>query len=483
MIVKEVKNGVVTVKAIKYSAIQSTRGGQFVKRKKPVKGVSSLLLIALSGVIVSGCGTTNATSTNGSGQSKANASGSFDKGPLTITMWVNPPAVSVVQKINSEFEQKYGVKVNLETAANDAAGYTTLQQTSVQAGTADIMAIQPFDPMPQKMTSNNLSTIQEWAVHNVFMPLNGEPWFSQFNNSDLSAAAYNGKDYGLVTGVYQTGLFYNKTIFQRYNLTVPTTYNQFVTVCKTLKSHNITPVWTGIANGASFYLEFMMYPFMQDALASSLGSASASQALASGQVKWTDANMVKAFTREKEFASNYLEKNYAGENWQQMPGAFAAGKAAMLLDGSWDIPSVLQANPSMQIGYFPIPGSNTSANNNSVSNPDLTWTILNNSKHKALAEKWLAFFASSSIYNQYVKATGISPSESGTFSSTTGSVMGDWFGKGRVINQTADWIIPSGPFYMQSNNFWSEQLRMLQGSISPTELAQQYQKSQNQASS
>lgn len=440
-----------------------------MKGKKLVKTVAPLAVLALaSGLVVSevDAGTTG-NAIHGSG----NASASTDNGPLTITMWVNPPAVSAVQKIDKEFEAKYGVKVNLLTAANDQAGYTTLEQTSVQGGTADIMAIEPFEPMPQKMTTDNMSVVQEWAANHVFAPLNGQPWLSKFNKNDLSAAAYQGKDYGLVTGVYQTGIFYNKAIFKKYNLKVPTTYAQFINVCKTLKSHGVTPIWTGIGNGATFYLEFMMYPLMQDLLASSLGNASASAALAAGKIKWTNPKMITAFTEEKQIASNYLENNYAGENWQQMPGEFVAGKSAMLLDGSWDLASVLQANPKMQIGYFPLPGSNVASDNNSVSNPDLTWVVLNNSKHKALAEKWLQFFSSPNIYSQYVDATGISPSESGTFKSNAATIMGKWFGKGRVINQTADWLIPNGPYYLQSNNFWSEQLKMLQGSVSPAKLS------------
>ncbi|KYP79859.1 ABC transporter substrate-binding protein [Ferroacidibacillus organovorans] len=446
--------------------------------KKFRKTLSPILLAALSGVVLAGCGTTTQATSNPPAQSNV----SSDKGPLKIIMWVNPPAVAAVQKIDSEFEHKYGVKVQLQTTANDTAGYQTLQQTAVQAGTADIMAIQPFDPMPQKMTSNNLTNVQQWAINHIFMQLNHEPWVSSFKASDLNAAAYKGKYYGLVTGVYQTGLFYNKAIFAKYHLQAPATYSEFLNVCNVLKSHGVTPVWTGLAGGATGYVQFMMYPFMQDLLAPSLGSASASQALASGKVKWTDPKMIETFKREQSFAANDLESNYAGENWQQMPGEFAAGKAAMLLDGSWDLASVLQANPKMQIGYFPIPGSNTASNNQSVANPDLTWVVLNNSKHKSLAEKWLAFFASKNIYNQYVQMTGISPSENGNFTSKTAAIMGTWFGTGRVINQTSDWLIPSGPYYLQPNNFWSEQLKMLQGGITPAKLAQEYQQSQNQAS-
>jgi raffinose/stachyose/melibiose transport system substrate-binding protein len=249
-----------------------------------------------------------------------------------------------------------------------------------------------------------------------------------------------------------------------------------------LEAHHITPVWTGISGGATFYLEFMMFPLMQDLISPSLGSTDLSDALATGKVKWTDPRMVTALEEEKTIASNYLEDNYAGQNWQQMPGDFASGKAAMLLDGSWDISSVLQANPKMQIGYFPLPGSNTAADNQPVSNADLTWVVLNNSKNKALAEKWLSFFATPSIYSQYVDATGISPSESGSYTSATAKIMGKWFGQGRLIQQTPNFLLPSGPYDLQPTNFWNEQLKMLEGGISPAALAQEYQNAQNQVS-
>lgn len=433
----------------------------------------ALATVGLLGSVLAGCG-------SGAGASTASQS-TNNQGPLKIIMWVNPPAVEAVNKIDSEFEKKYGVKVELQTEANDTAGYVALQQTAVQGGTADIMAIQPFEPLPYKANANSLSSTQEWAMHHVFVSLNGQPWLSSFRQSDLNAAAYNGQDYGLVTGVYQTGIFYNKAIFAKYHLSVPTTYSQFLSVSQTLKDHGITPVWTALGNGATFYLEFMMFPLMEDQLAPSLGSTPVSTALASGQVPWTDPRMITTFSREHAFASQYLESNFAGQNWEQMPGAFAAGKAAMLLDGSWDLPSVLQANPKMQIGYFPFPGSNNPRDNQSIANPDLTWVILNNSPHKALAEKWLAFFASKPIYSQYVQITGISPSEYGSYSSPAASIMGPWFGTGRVIQQSPNFLIPSGPYYLQPTNFWSTQLEMVQGTISPQQLAQDYEQSQKQA--
>ncbi len=433
------------------------------------KKLSPIAALALSGSVLAAWGPATMAASH-------HAAGTSNK-TLKIIMWVNPPAVAAVNKIDAAFQKKYGVKVQLETAANDQAGYGALQQTAVQGGTADIMAIEPFDPMPYKQNTTTLSSVQEWAEHGVFAPLNGQSYLSHFSKTDLGAAAYKGKDYGLVTGVYQTGLFYNKAIFAKYHLAVPSTYNQFVQLSKKLKSHGVTPVWTGIGNGATFYLEFAMFPLMLD----QLPQYSVSSALASGKLKWTNPAMITTFAHERAFFSNDVEKNFAGQNWQQMPGDFAAGKAAMLLDGSWDLPSVLKANPHMKIGFFPFPGSNKAANNQPVANPDLTWTVLNNSKNKGLAEKWLAFFASKPEYSQYVSMTGISPSEMGSYHNQDATIMGKWFGVGRVIQQSPNFLVASGPNYLQPTNFWSEQLNMVQGQVSPKALAKVYQSAQQQA--
>ncbi len=463
-----------------------------MKVKKFRRTLASVSVLTISGAILAGCGTgtpssnsssssSSSAGSNQTGNSASTTSTGSNKGTLKIIMWVNPPAVAAIQKIDAEFTKKYGVQVDLQTTANRTTNYAAAEQTAVQAGSADIMAIEPVQPLPQKVNSNTLSQEQEWAINKVFMPLNNQPWVSKFNQADLAAAAYNGQDYGLVTGVYQTGVFYNKAMFKKYNLQVPTTYNQLIQISKTLKSHGVTPAWDGLGGGVIQWLQFIMYPLMMDELAPQLNGASADQALASGRIKWTDATMLKVFQREQQYASNYLEPNYAGQDWQQMPGAFAAGKSAMLFDGSWDVASVLKANPNIQVGYFPFPGSNTAANNKSVLNADLTWVVLNSSKHKTLAEEWLNFFASKPIYSQYVQMTGISPSENGTFTSATQQIMGKWFGTGRLIQQSANFLIPSGPYYLQPTNFWATQLKMTQGGMTPAQLAQDYQTSQNQA--
>ena len=69
----------------------------------------------------------------------------------------------------------------------------------------------------------------------------------------LEQGTYNGKVYGLpVLNVAISGIYYNKEMFEQYNLEVPTTISDLEKVCDTLVENGITPFalanaskWTG----------------------------------------------------------------------------------------------------------------------------------------------------------------------------------------------------------------------------------------------
>ncbi len=408
------------------------------------------------------------------GLAVASPAGAATKQVINLITWVNPPAVTVLKKINAEFEKANpGYTVNYQTTADVSGGYATMQQTAVQGGTADIMGTFPFQPLPFNMSQNNLTPTQLWAVHNVFAPLNGQPWVKNFNPSVLSGDMYKGKLYGLVTGVYQQGVFYNKAIFAKYHLVPPKTYNGLIHTAQVLAAHHVTPFFDGLQNVGPLYLMFITNPLMQDIWMPKVGNVNT--ALWTNKTKWTDPAFIKVMVRERAIMK-YLEPNFTGVPWQAMPGAFANGKAAMLLDGSWDLASVAQANPHMKMGYFPLPGSNNPKLNQSLLQPDLTFVVLNNSPHKAAALKWLDFFASPKIYAQYVDATGISPSRvGGAYSSAASRALGPWFGKGVMLDRIFPQLPGSGSYYVQPKNWWQLQLEMYQGKYTPQKVASMYQ--------
>ena len=419
-----------------------------LERNRHARAGTAALVLLVVVALAAACSSSGSSGNSSSGQT------------LKIITWVNPPAVKALQQIDAEFEKANpGVKVDLGTAENVNGPYKTMLQQTVDA---------------TKVTSTNVTYWQTYTMHGVFAPLNGQPFLKDYKSGALAAETYQGKTYGVVSGEYQEGVFYNKKIFAQYHLSPPTTYTQFLTLLKTLKSHGVTPMWLGLGAVGPVYLQFLYYNLI-DSVWQPTVSGNLATGLENGSVKWTSPAFTQAMTEEKALAQ-YLEPGYQGEAWQGMPGAFADGKAAMLLDGSWDLASVQAANKSTQVGFFPLPGSNTAADNKSELQNDLTFSVLNGSPHKALAMKWLAFFSKSNIYKQYVDTTGISSSQnSGTFSSFSSQVLGSWFGKGDYYTSYYPVLSDTDSYWDQPANWPTLQQDVISGTKTPAQVEQLYQ--------
>jgi raffinose/stachyose/melibiose transport system substrate-binding protein len=418
--------------------------------------------------------TAAACSSGSSGGSGASGSGN---GTLKIITWENPPTISVFKQINAEFEKANpGIKVSLQTAANVNGPYKTMAQQAVNSSSADIITDNfPFQPLPPNPSQSNETPVQYWGTNGAFAPLNGQSFLNSYTPAANATQTYQGKTYGLVSGAYQEGVFYDKDTFAKYHLSAPTTYNQFLTVLKTLKKNGQQPLYTATGGVGPVYLQFLYYEAIADLWYPSAPGGDLAGDLLKGTVKWTDPKFVQAMSEEKTVAS-YLEPNYTGIPWQSMPGDFANGKGAMLLDGSWDLAQVQQANPKKHVGFFPLPFSNTAADNQPFVQNDLTFYVLSHAPNQPAAMKWLQFFSQPNIYAQYVNATGISSAQtSGTFTGYAAQAMGQWFGKGVNVSKAFPTMSPSNGSNDQTSTWPNLQLQVIQGKLTPQAAAAKYQ--------
>lgn len=410
------------------------------------------------------------------------SSGSGGKTTVKIITWVNPPAVAAFKKINAEFEKKYpDIHVQLSTAENVNGPYATLLRTSVSSASADIvMDNHQMQPFPLKVTRDNLNPAQFYASQGVFLPLNDQPALKNLAPAAKQAMTYKGDVQGLLSGHYDWIVFYNKATFAKYGLTAPTTYNDFLKVCETLKSHGVTPIWLGSGGAPQYVSDFLTVPLMGEQWLPNVPGKDLARALETGQTKWTDPHFTEALNREKTI-SQYLEKSYTGEQWQGMPTAFAGNKSAMLLDGSWDLASIQKANPKIQVGSFPLPGSDNPADNQPIVANDLWLAVVkkavSNSKVKAATLKWLNFFASKPIYAQYVNMTGISASIPGTYTGYAAKVLGKYFtSTSNALPAVLPTLGTNQGYWTQEANFPTAQINLLTGDSSVSEVQNNYAK-------
>jgi ABC-type glycerol-3-phosphate transport system substrate-binding protein len=148
-------------------------------------------------------------------------------------------------------------------------------------------------------------------------------------------------------------VFYNKKIFAKYNLQVPKTWNELMTVVKTLRAANVTPM--EMAGGDTTLGNI---PLSGIITADVLGADPTwVQDKYAGKVKFTDSDFVSAVQKYRDlitagaFDPGALGVAYADANTQ-----FLAGDAAMYPMGSWLIGSITPAQAA-DFGTFLLPSS------------------------------------------------------------------------------------------------------------------------------
>lgn len=328
-------------------------------------------------------------------------------GTLRILIHQNKPFVDYMNATLPKFSQKYP-NIKVELSVVNTADQAKSIQTRLAAKDLDLYeTASGFTNAPQSYMKNvsDPGWLTQIKAGN-FVDLSNQPFIKNYDPNALKdASSYNGGIYSLTTGRYAySGVFYNKDIFQQNNLKVPTTWAEFTAVADALKAKGIAPMTAGgkdiwpIGAVADSGLLLSQYPDPKALV----------EGLWTGKIKFTDPASETFFARGAQYLS-YFEKGVNQIDYATAPGRFASGKAAMYPGGTWDAPTILQANPKMNLGYFPFPGSDDpSANKTLAGKYDVAWFVPTSGNTDA-ALKFLNFFSEKENYQAYVNAVGILP--------------------------------------------------------------------------
>ena len=337
---------------------------------------------------------------------------------LNIFVHTEPAIDAVLQKIDSAFEkQNPGVTVSLQTVpSNDleADQATRLAAKEIDLTEGPFLGIDA-EPNPAYVTGPESSFVTGVKAGD-WVDLSGQPFLKNFEPGVLDNLKTDGKLYAVPSGLdYYTGVFYSKAIFAKYHLSIPRTWEQFLTVCKSLKADGVSPLLIG---GKDTWPAGLVMQAVVHALYTYPQQEAFVKGLWEGQPLLTSPKAVEVLDRIKTIYS-YVTANFPGIAYAEVPSLFADGQAAMMPDGTWDQPIIQAANPKFQFGYFPLPAGDTAASNAYLGGKlDISYSIPANSKNIPLAEKWLALYSSPKWYQQYIKASGFIPVEPNTQSTS-----------------------------------------------------------------
>ena len=149
--------------------------------------------------------------------------------PATITVWSWAPQTVTVAKA---FMAKYpSVKVNVVNAGTNTTEYTKLQNVIKAGSGAPDLAQVEYYALPQLALQNGLADLSAMNVASLS---------AQFTTSVWGSVSVGGKVYGIPQDSAPMAMFYRTDVFQKFGLTVPKTWDEYVADAKKLHAADPT---------------------------------------------------------------------------------------------------------------------------------------------------------------------------------------------------------------------------------------------------
>ena len=197
-----------------------------------LKRLSALLL---SATILMGCGSTGQSTSDSStsSQSQSEIVTKIDK-PVEITFWhaMNQHLESTLKRLTDKFMAE---NPNIKVTLQNQSSYPELQQKI----TATSASPKNLPTMTQAYTSWVYDQINDGLVLDLKPYIENEE--IKFDNYEdiveglRKGPTIDGKIYGIPFNKSTEIMWYNKPLFEELNLQVPTTYEEFANVAKTIK--------------------------------------------------------------------------------------------------------------------------------------------------------------------------------------------------------------------------------------------------------
>lgn len=212
-------------------------------------------------------------------------------------------------------------------------------------------------------------------------------WYNSFYPTMFKDLQYEGYDgiWGIPFKTYTILLYYNKDIFQKYNIIPPKTFDELLSICKKLKDVGVKPFQVGEKDVWRFG------HFHNNVVIKSLG-VNAAERLANRTLSYNSRDMIETY----RIISDMVKKGYFGDDilnvdYGMEKSIFATEGCAMRWDGSWYISEVFGQDIYNKMGVISFPYINEKFKNHAQGGASDMWFISKLNKSKEQIEASIEF--------------------------------------------------------------------------------------------
>ena len=209
--------------------------------------------------------------------------------------------------------------------------------------------------------------VATYAPLGVLGDLTGTPAVDRVLEDATAGVTVDGKVYGIVYNALYQGVYYNRALFEEYNVAIPTTQEELQQAIDTFNEAGITPFASHFVDGWSignvtmqFAINgvFNQYPTWGDDFRE-------------GKVSFESSEEYrKCYEYNKLIYDNTFEDTFSLEQ-TECDARMVNGEAAMKVSGAWSIQNFLDIDENFDFGIFPFP--NETGDSKLIFEPNITF--------------------------------------------------------------------------------------------------------------
>jgi raffinose/stachyose/melibiose transport system substrate-binding protein len=332
----------------------------------------------------------------------SSSGGGSSNGPVTITIWHNYGTEQNATALNNLAKafHKLHPSITVKVVSQDASNYfPQLQAAAISKNGPDLAVM--WTGIYDLQYSSYLENLKGNVPAADLSKMEGLQWEAPNFNTSLGAYVMP-----LETQFYIG--FYNKHLFSEAGITsVPTDWTQLLADCKLLKAKGIQPIVYG-NGGQAISTEF--YPWYDMSyLMIGAHSLASWKGLYDGSIPWTSSTNVAQLKQWADLEKLGYTNSDVLTNTANIT-QFEKGKAAMMVDGTWDT-SKYTSSMGTNVAAF-VPPYSVTPIKGVVEYPGDGFSVTKYSKNKKDAFKFLDFLTTTKAGN-IINAAGLIPDISG----------------------------------------------------------------------